>query len=344
MLLTNKDLTKVNDNVLDFIKDYCDLKVSEENTINTGNLNSIEEMSNLNLLINLYRINDIRFINKFFEEINIKLQSEGIYISCVETFQARKERKKIGKIPVLGFFYFGFEFVFMRVIPKINIFKQFYFFITKGKNRLLSKAETLGRLISCGFDIVSYKTIDGKLFIISKKVAAPKYDMKPSYGPIYSMPRVGKSNKIINVYKLRTMHPYSEYLQDYIFERNGTANGDKVNDDFRISPIGKVFRKFWIDELPMLINLVKGDIKIVGVRPLSVGKFNMYPEKARQERIRFKPGLVPPFYADLPNNFEELIESELRYIERYSKSPILTDVKYFFKAFSNIIFKGARSK
>merc|ERR1712194_432188 len=107
-------------------------------------------------------------------------------------------------------------------------------------------------------------------FVVSKKIAKPRFDMSPSYGPIYKMPRVGKRNKIINVYKLRTMYPYSEYLQEFIFNKNGTSNGDKVNQDFRISPIGSFFRKFWIDELPMIINLVKGDLKIVGVRPLSL--------------------------------------------------------------------------
>ena len=140
------------------------------------------------------------------------------------------------------------------------------------------------------------------------------------------------------------MHPYAEYLQKYIYEKNGTSNGDKANEDFRVSPWGKFFRKFWLDEVPMLINLIKGDVKIIGVRPLSVAKFNLYPKEAQEKRCLYKPGLVPPFYADLPETFEDLVASEMKYIIAYEKNPHLTDIKYLFKAAYNIIFKGARSK
>ena len=94
----------------------------------------------------------------------------------------------------------------------------------------------------------------------------------------------------------------------------------------------------------MLINLLKGDLKIVGVRPLSSAKFNMYPSEVQDLRTKTKPGLVPPFYADIPNNFEELVESEVKYLNQYLKNPFLTDIKYFYKAFVNILFRGARSK
>jgi hypothetical protein len=52
---------------------------------------------------------------------------------------------------------------------------------------------------------------------------------------------------------------------------------------------------------------------------------------------------VPPFYADLPKTLEEIMDSEMRYLEAYEKKPFITDVKYFFRAFYNIIFKRALS-
>lgn len=330
---------------LEYLKLNCDVISFQTKVLITDNLFSIKNHDlTLDTFVNLHRVNDIRFINKFFEGINEELPFEGKFICCVETFQARKERKFISKIPFLSHFYFFMEFLFMRVFPKVKFLKHFYFVITRGKNRLLSKSETLGRLICCGFEISNYKEIDGLLYITAIKKKEPKYDMNPSYGPIYKMPRVGKDKKIIYVYKLRTMHPYSEYLQEYMFENFGTANGDKVNDDFRISKIGKIFRKFWVDELPMLVNLVKGDIKIVGVRPLSSAKFYIYPEFAQVLRVKAKPGLIPPFYVDLPVSFEGLVDSEVRYTESYLKNPIRTDVKYLFKALYNIFIKGARSK
>lgn len=66
-----------------------------------------------------------------------------------------------------------------------------------------------------------------------------------------------------------TMHPYSEYLQRYVFEKNSLQEGGKIKDDFRVTYWGRIMRKLWIDELPMFINFFKGDLKLVGVRPLS---------------------------------------------------------------------------
>lgn len=332
------------DGTLEYLKSHCSISSPRTEIVSTDYLLNVKGRDDVNCIVNLHRVNDLRFINKFFEGINKKLPNEGTFICCVETFTARRNRKKINKIPLIRNLYFGFEFIFMRIFPKVKSLRNFYFTITRGKNRLLSKAETLGRLVCCGFDIVDYKTIGGLIYIVLKKKRNPSYDMNPSYGPVYKMPRIGKSKKIINVYKLRTMHPYSEYLQKYVFEKNGTSNGDKVNDDFRISPLGSFFRKFWIDELPMLINLVKGDLKLVGVRPLSVAKFNMYPEDVQDLRTKVKPGLIPPFYADIPNNFDELVESETKYVNQYLQQPMMTDLKYFYKAFVNILFKGARSK
>jgi len=140
------------------------------------------------------------------------------------------------------------------------------------------------------------------------------------------------------------MHPYSEFIQDYVYTKHGTANGDKAIDDFRVTSWGKVLRMFWLDELPMVFNLLKGDVKLVGVRPLSKSKFKMYPKKLQEKRIQIKPGLVPPFYADLPKTFDEHMASENRYLDAYARAPFRTDFRYFFKALFNIVCKKARSQ
>ncbi|MCH8557089.1 MAG: hypothetical protein LAT84_04670 [Balneolia bacterium] len=62
-----------------------------------------------------------------------------------------------------------------------------------------------------------------------------------------------------------------------------------------------------------------------------------------RQRIRFKPGLIPPFYRDLPETLEEIAESERAYLEAYEKKPIRTDIRYFFSSMYNIIVKRARS-
>ena len=107
---------------------------------------------------------------------------------------------------------------------------------------------------------------------------------------------------------------------------------------------GKVFRKVWIDELPQIVNYLHGDLNLVGVRALSQHYFSLYPKEMQEFRTRFKPGLVPPYYADMPNSFEEIVASERTYLEQKQQHPLLTDVRYFSKAFYNILFKKARSR
>ena len=146
------------------------------------------------------------------------------------------------------------------------------------------------------------------------------------------------------MYKLRTMYPYSEFIQQYVYDQHNLAAGGKIRDDFRITPAGRWLRRFWIDELPGLWNWMRGDVKLVGVRPLSKHYFGLYDSDLQRKRIQFKPGLVPPFYADLPGSLREIMASERRYLEQYEKEPFRTDSRYFFKAAYNILFKGAKSQ
>jgi len=294
-------------------------------------------------LVNFMRINDVQRINKFFEAINSKLPMDGIFIGCVETKGDRKERILKKYPPVLAHIYYTFDFIFKRIFPKLPITKKIYFKVTGGRNRVISRTETLGRLYSCGFSIIDEKKINGKLYFVVRKIDEPAFDEEPSYGPICKMKRFGKKGEIISVYKFRTMHPFSEYLQQYIYERNKLQEGGKFKDDFRISTLGKFMRKYWLDELPMIANLFSGDLKLVGVRPLSKQYLSLYTDELRIKRLNFKPGLIPPFYADLPKTLDEIMESETRYLDLYAKNPIRTDLKYFFKALNQILFRKARS-
>jgi lipopolysaccharide/colanic/teichoic acid biosynthesis glycosyltransferase len=207
----------------------------------------------------------------------------------------------------------------------------------------MSKAEALGRLCSCGFRILEIKEINNKLYFVGQKDKVPVYDLNPSYGPLFTMRRVGKNGKIINVYKFRTMYPYAEYLQEYIYETNNLTEGGKFADDFRITKWGACLRKCWLDELPMLYNLLKGDIKIVGVRPLSKHYYSLYTKELQKKRNDSKPGLLPPFYVDMPKTLEEIINSELKYLKEYEKAPLKTDFQYFWAILNNIFIKKARS-
>ena len=328
-----------------FFSTYVQVETPKTLVLSTTNeFNIINNPNDFDTIINLSEVNNIRYINKFFERVNEKLHNGNIFICCFESIQARKERHRVGNIPVFKNIYFVFEFIFLRVFPKIWGFKKIYFLLTRGRNRLLSKAETLGRLVSCGFEIVDYESFNGLMYVVSKKVSEPVFNMNASYGPLYKMPRLGKHGKIIYVYKFRTMHPYAEYLQDYVLKAHGYADTGKPANDFRLTPWGKFLRRYWLDELPQLINVLKGDMKLVGVRPIGNRYAEDIPKDLLALRLTQKPGCIPPYVSLNTNgNVEEVLEAERIYLVEKLKCPYTTDTKFFFKALFNIIFKHKRS-
>ena len=332
--------------VFNLIGNYSDLNskhTAVQQTQTRFQVKSLED-DYYDTYINLERTNDVKHINKFFEAVNSKLPYDGIFIGCVETSRLRKARI-LKKYP-RGFSdaYYFLDYLVKRVFPKLPFTKKIYFLLTGGRNRVMSRAETIGRLYSCGFEMLLEKTIGNNLYFFVRKTNEPSFDAHASYGPIFKMRRIGKHGKVINVYKFRTMSPYAEYAQEYVYQQNNLAEGGKIRNDFRVTTLGRFFRKFWLDELPMLYNVLRGDLKLVGVRPLSKHYLSLYTLDVRARRLNYKPGLVPPFYADMPKTFQEIMTSEKKYFDSYDQSPFLTDIKYFFRAFYNIIFKRARSK
>lgn len=296
-----------------------------------------------NAIINLQLINDVKRVNKFFEMMNTKLAIGGLFIGSVMTNEIRKTNI-FGKYPwgIRHIIYFIY-YIFKRIFPKVPVLKKIYFFITNGFDRPMSKAEAIGRLYCCGFEVLENQQFSDRLFFVARKTTEPTFDLKPTYGPLISLKRIGKNGKIIHVYKLRTMHPYAEYIQEYVFAKNKLQEGGKFKNDFRISTSGRIMRKFWIDELPMLLNVLTGDLKLIGVRPLSCHYFNLYSKELQERRLKHKPGMIPPFYADMPVTLDEIMASEMKYLAAYEKHPFRTDWIYFRKAVYNILIKRNRS-
>ena len=288
-------------------------------------------------------LNAIRYVNRYLRKANAKLKQDGYFVCGFDT--AQKHRAQIySKHPkfVARIVYF-FDFLWHRVCPKLALTRRFYYLCTKKVRKVFPRPEILGRLYYCGYEVVSEKYIHDRYCVISQK-KRPPHDEPHTYGPLVRLRRVGKDGKIFNVYKFRTMYAYSEYLQTYIYENNDLDVGGKFSNDYRVTEWGRFLRKTWLDELPMFINVLKGQMKLVGVRPLSQQYFNLYSEDLQQLRIKTKPGLLPPFYVDMPETLEEIQDSERRYLEAYLKHPLRTDWRYFWKIVGNIVFKGKRSK
>lgn len=328
-----------------FIDNFINTESPETLVVSTTNeFNILNHLGKLSAILNLSKVNNIRYINKFFEKVNSKLENGDFFIVCVETITARKERHRIGNVPGVRSLWFGMEFILLRVFPKMWGFKKIYFLLTRGRNRLLSKAETMGRLVSCGFEIVAYENFNGLLYVVTKKTKEPAFNMHVSYGPLFKMPRMGKDGKLIGVYKFRTMHAYAEYLQDYVLKQNGYAESGKPRDDFRLTPWGRFLRRYWLDELPQLLNVLKGDLKLVGVRPISQRYFQDIPKDLQELRLMQKPGCIPPYVAlNRKPSVEAVLQAEREYLKEKIKHPYTTDTKYFFKAIFNIVFKRKRS-
>jgi lipopolysaccharide/colanic/teichoic acid biosynthesis glycosyltransferase len=289
-------------------------------------------------------MNDIRRINKFLEQTNESMDEGQLFVGSFETYRARRHRIIFYKVRILKYAWITSEFIFLRIFPKVPLLKQLYFSVTSGKGRLLSKAEMLGRLVCCGFEIVSHESINGITWFAAKKVKAPTYDKNASYGPLFKMRRIGKGGKIFHVLKFRTMHPYSEYLQDYVLQRNGYAESGKPADDFRLTPWGKLMRRYWLDELPQLINVLKGEMKLVGVRPVSPRYFEDIPKHLQALRVTQKPGCIPPYVAlNRKPSVEGVLKAEEEYLLEKQRNPYFTDTRYFLSAIYNIIVKKKRS-
>ena len=330
-----------------FLDKTVDLSSSNLLLFSSTTLFNILTVSNyrFSTIINLSPLNDMRGINRFFSTVNEKLPDDGIFIGCFKD-KATRKREILNNYPrgirwIVYFFYF----LFKRVMPALFLTRRLYYDITSGKNRVLAKAEVYGRLYYCGFDIIGEKKIKNCIYFVARRHHAPPLKMKRIYGPLIRLRRIGKNGKIFEVYKLRTMYPYSEFLQEYIFQKNALQEGGKFNHDIRINTVGRFFRRFWLDELPMLGNLFRGQMKPVGIRPLSQQYFNLYSKELQEKRTKVKPGLLPPFYADMPKKLDEIQASEMKYLTACEKKgTFITDVTYLFKIFVNIVFKKARSK
>ena len=297
------------------------------------------------LIINKMALNRIRHLNTLLNKANESLVDGG-YL-WVHSRTARLKREIIYKSHpgFSGKLIYYCHYLWHRVCPKLKWTKWFYFWVTKGQNRTYHRVELLGRMYRAGFEVVDERFHHGEYYILGRKFRAPIWDDEPTCGALVKLNRVGYKGDMIGVYKFRTMYSYSEYLQPYMLEYEGLQDGGKFANDYRVNGWGKLLRKSWLDELPMFINVFKGQMKLVGVRPLSRHYFSLYTPAMQDWHISVKPGLLPPFYYDehSPVTLDDVQASEKRYIDAFHSRPFATDWRYFWGTVGNILFKHKRS-
>jgi lipopolysaccharide/colanic/teichoic acid biosynthesis glycosyltransferase len=140
------------------------------------------------------------------------------------------------------------------------------------------------------------------------------------------------------------MYPFSEFLQKDIYKMHGLTNTGKFKNDFRLTDYGPFIRKYWIDEIPGIIDWLRGDLKLVGMRATSPHFLSLYPRDVIEKYMQVKPGLVPPIFDEKTTGFDQIVEIEKRYLDRYLASPIKTDIQYLWYTFRDIFIRKVRSK
>ena len=140
----------------------------------------------------------------------------------------------------------------------------------------------------------------------------------------------------VTYYKFRSMVKDAPELHESLLPHNELDGpAFKMRDDPRITKVGRFIRKTSIDELPQLVNIIKGEMSIVGPRPLPVyetEELNLY----QRQRLNVKPGLTCYWQACGRNNieFDEWMELDLKYIRDAS---IWTDLKLIFMTFGAVV-------
>lgn len=292
------------------------------------------------------KLNNIPHLNDRLDDWNHSMEI-GDQLDC-NAFTTQQEYRHLRQTFPLGTgnIIIFFSYIWNDMFAKLKITKWFYFLVTGDRHRSYSHTEILGRICRAGFRIVRENNRYGYLHIVAEKKSEPLERNDSTVSPILKLPRHGKDGKLITVYKFRTMYSYSQYLQDYVYERNRLNRNGKMANDFRVNIWGKILRPIWLDELPMLWNVLRGDMKWVGVRPLSHHFFSLYTPEMQELRTRVKPGMLPPFYYEkkTPIGLDEIQASERRYIEAYLKHPFRTDWKYFWGTVFNILARSKSSK
>lgn len=150
-------------------------------------------------------------------------------------------------------------------------------------------------------------------------------------GPVfYNAERRGKNGKVFKMYKFRSMYVNSPDIRN---EDGSTYNGES---DPRVTKIGKIMRKTSVDELPQVLNVLKGDMSIVGPRPtLATGQIDP-SDPLRIKRLEVRPGITGYSQAYFRNSItqDEKFKNDVYYAENVS---FLLDIKIVFKTFFSVL-------
>ena len=179
-----------------------------------------------------------------------------------------------------------------------------------------------------GWQVLVKRTLDVFLSLVLLIILAPLFFFivflikVTSQGPVFFIQeRMGLSKRRLRLYKFRTMISDAEQQLSQL-ENLNEASGPvfKIKNDPRITPIGKFLRKTSIDEFPQLINVLKGDMSMVGPRPLPLRDYNGFDQDWQRRRFSVRPGITCIWQVDGRSDisFEKWMELDVQYIDHWS--------------------------
>lgn len=202
-------------------------------------------------------------------------------------------------------------------IPNQRIVKMGDLTVLSGNSQKMALGDTIAKRV---LDIVGgiVGLIITGIFVI---IVGPAIVIE-SPGPIFfSQTRIGKNGRRFKIYKFRSMYMDAEERKKELMEKNKMSGlMFKMDDDPRITKVGKFIRKTSIDEFPQFLNVLKGDMSLVGTRPPTEDEFKQY--KARyKKRLSMKPGITGLWQVSgrsSVTDFEDVVKLDVQYIENWS--------------------------
>jgi lipopolysaccharide/colanic/teichoic acid biosynthesis glycosyltransferase len=315
-----------------------------------------EENMGLGLLLCRTSLNRVRRLNNLLKAAAGSLKMGGLLVVSYRPLEVELKRLKEQASPVSYPFRYLAHFTWYRALPKLPWIANIYFSppfawidglrrkVDQGPRRVLAKAEVWGRLVYYGLEIVGEESSGDQAYVLARKVSPPSSNKEPTFHPVVTLEKVGLEGRLIRTHKVRSMYAFSEFLQKDVFEKHGLTNTGKFKDDFRLTDYGPFIRKYWIDEIPGIYDWLRGDIKLVGLRATSPQYLSLYPRDFFKLYIQVKPGLIPPIFDEETTGFEQIVEIERTYLERYLENPWRTDLSYLWYTIRDIFVRRVRSK
>ncbi|MFT3952177.1 MAG: sugar transferase [Oscillospiraceae bacterium] len=227
-----------------------------------------------------------------------------------------------------------------------------------GKQMVNPKIEFFGGfqvITSCDNEITHFKLfqkrlldVAGGLFgmlitIVAGIVIVPAIKLGSRGPAIYTQTRIGRNGRPFKIYKFRSMISDADARKQELLEKNQMqGHMFKLDDDPRITKIGRFLRKTSLDEFPQFLNVLKGEMSLVGTRPPTVDEFRQYSPH-HKSRLSFKPGITGLWQVSgrsLITDFEQIVELDSTYIRTWS---MRLDIQIICKTVLSVVrHKGAK--